>query len=336
MSNSQTSTSQRETKLRALCALSGASPVLDPTDTTRLIKQAPDPETALQAVFAKIPSCSKTLQRQWRKTVIDMWASQHPHIPLLLDLPLTTDAVNETLALRDAYTVLEEVKRQPLDMVQEKDEWLLSSEAIYRLGSKLPSLHGQYVFPLEHEWGYPIMRRVRAVLQLLRLVRRVKDKLYVVNSRHERFVALPAIQQFYLLWHVDTYHLDWAVYAGMWSPYIRVVQEYLPLLWELADGVTIEMPQDITHWGMHLWEAYYPLWEQEGLLSARNNKNTVLSLIQRHYLPAALTTVLLRDLLGRYGLVLMEGEFFMWTELGTTLLSAERNQEIPCGLELLA
>lgn len=302
---------------------------------TTLITQSPDPETAVRAVFAKLPTTSEILQRQWRKTVTDVWASNNPHIPLLLNLPLTISDVSDTPALRDTHAFLETLSEQPAGMQQEKEEWLLDSQAIHRLGSRLPSFQGQHIFHLEHEWGYPTLRRVRAVLELLRLVRRIKGQLHIVRSRYKKFTALPAMQQFYLLWHADTYHLNWAVYGGMWGDYVRVVQEYLPLLWELTEGTTTTMmPQDIAQWSTRLLEAYYPLWEQEDVLDSQ--KAGILSLVQRHYLPAVLSTVVLRDLLCRYGLVFMEGEFFIWTDLGTTLLTAERNQEIPCGLELLS
>src|SRR3989344_7487214 len=123
MEKPSTPPSHRETKLHALCALSGPSTTLDPSATTVLIKESPDPETALRAVLAKIPATSETLQRKWRKTVIDMWAPHHQHIPLLLDLPLATSDVSDTPVLHDARAFLQELNKQPAEMSQEGEEW---------------------------------------------------------------------------------------------------------------------------------------------------------------------------------------------------------------------
>lgn len=321
--------------LQALCELSDTKTRLNPDRLTKLIHEAPDPETATQAVFANFTSCSDVLSRAWRQLVNELWSAKHPHVPVLPFLSLTTSDVSDTPAVQDAVAFLGLVSDNPPDLVHEGKEWLLSSPDAYHLARSLPSLRSRPLIQLENEWQYLSLRRLRDVLQVLRLVRRVKDKLIPVKSRYQRFTNLPIIHQYYLLWHAEAYHIDWAQFSGIWGEYLRVIQEYLPLLWDLSEDATADMPRDIRKWNQDVWEAFSPLWEQEGLLDKPSGHTALLSLVRVQSLPTALTQVILRDLLERYGLVVGEGDLYAWSTLGVKLAAAERTQQLPCALDLI-
>ncbi|MFH1354503.1 MAG: hypothetical protein ABIH36_04475 [bacterium] len=320
---------------QALCDLSDTKTRLNPDQLARLIHEAPDPETATQAVFANFTSCSDALSRAWRQLVSDLWSAHHPHIPVLLNLPLTTNDVSDVSAVQDATTFLGLVADNPPTLVHEGKEWLLASTDAYNLARSLPSLRSLPIIQLENEWQYLSLRRLRDVLQILKLVRRVKDKLVPVKSRYQRFISLPAIHQFYLLWHTEAYHIDWAQFAGIWGEYLRVIQEFLPLLWDLSKDAAADIPRDIREWNQDVWEAFSPLWEQEGLLERPSGRTALFSLVRVQSLPTALTQVILRDLLERYNLIVGEGDLYAWSTLGVKLTAAERTQELPCALELI-
>ena len=126
--------------------------------------------------------------------------------------------------------------------------WLLSPSNIQHLAVNIPSLQYNLVLQIENEWQILRLRRLRSVLQSLRLVRRYKNKLVIVKCRYKRFVQLPAIHQFYLLWHTETYHIDWSQFSAIWGDYLSVIQDYLPLLWEVSSANKPHVPHDIRQW----------------------------------------------------------------------------------------
>ncbi len=326
----------RHKNLKALCALSdtAASPI-NPDQLTNLIRESPDPETAARAVLGQLSSCSEVLQRKWRQLVTELWSARHPHIPILLNLPLTTSDVTDVPAVQDAVAFLNLIDRHPPQLVLEGKEWLLASPDAHHLASNLPSLRSHPLIQFENEWQYLSLRRLRDVLQALKLIRRVKNRLVPVKSHYRHFVQLPALHQFYLLWHAEAYHIDWSQFAGIWGDFLHVIQEYLPLLWDLNEGATADIPRDIRQWNQEVWDTFSPLWEQAGLLERPSDHTALLSLVRIHSLPTALTQVIMRDLLERYGLTYNEGDFYAWTTLGVELTAAERTQELPCALDLV-
>ena len=321
--------------LKALCALSETRARLNPGKISSLIHESPDPATAVRDVLDQVPAHSDVLLRKWRQLVVDLWSQHHPHIPVLLDLPITTDDVADVAAVQDALAALHLLNNKPAKMVKEDTEWLLSPDDAYHLTTNLPSLNRRPLVQIENEWQCLPLRRLRTLLQTLRLVRRLKDDLVIVKSRYQRFIELPVIQQYYLLWHTEVYHINWSQFAGIWSDYISVVQECLPLLWDLGEEALSDMPYDVQQWNQDMWDTFSPLWAQEGLLERQPNDSALLAFVRTHSLPTGITQVIMRDLFERYGLLVGEGELYIWTTLGTELMAAERTQELPCALDLI-
>jgi hypothetical protein len=336
MHNQKTAPSTKTNRnLKALCALSAPAAFLNPDKLSVLINDSPDPATAVRSVLEQVPPHSDVLERKWRQLVVDMWSQHHPHIPVLLDLPIATGDVSDVPALQDALSALSIINNKPARLINEGQEWLLSPEDAYHIASSLPSLRQRPLVQLENEWQCLPLRRLRTTLQALRLVRRQKDHLVIVKSRYRRFVELPVIQQYYLLWHTEVYHINWAQFAGLWGDYINVVQECLPLLWDLGEHTFPDLPYDIRQWNQDMWDTFAPLWEQEGLLHRQAHDSVLLSFVRTHSLPTGITQVIMRDLFERYGLLSGEGELFVWTSLGIELIAAERTQELPCALDLI-
>ena len=335
-------TTRSHQSLKALCALSLPAEQagethrpLSPEKVSILISDAPDPATAIRAVLEQVPAHSEILARKWRQLVVDLWSQPHPHIPVLLDLPITAADVSDTAAIQDTFSALRIIANRPLRLVNESGEWLLTADDAYYLAASLPSLQSRPLVQLENEWQCLRLRRLRSLLHALRLVRRQGDQLTIVKSRYQRFAELPTIQQYYLLWHAEVYHVDWSQFAGIWGDHISLVQEGLPLLWDLSDRALPDMPYDLRLWNQELWDTFQPLWEQEGLLHRQPGDSILLAFVRTHALPTAITQVIMRDLFEYFGLVAGEGELYVWTTLGIELTAAERTQELPCALDLL-
>jgi hypothetical protein len=322
-------------QLQALCDLSNI-PRLTPAVLRKLVHNSPDPETAVRDVYRRFPVNSPALRRKWRKLLTQLWSVRHRHLPILLDLPIAASDVIETPAFKDAQTFLSQLARRPLPMAPEADgEWLLTPDAVSTLLAALPSTGHLPAFPLENEWQALPLRRLRSLLESIRLLRRHRGQLVLVRSRYQKFLELPAIQQYYLLWHADAYHVDWSSFAGLWSDYIRLIQEYIPLLWSLEDGRTAGLNQSLNSWNQALWQTFLPLWSQEGLVPHEPGRRSILSLMCFNSTPAAVTQLIMLDLYSRFGLVNVTGRQFHYTPLGVSLLSSEHSYDLPCALDLL-
>lgn len=337
----ETSTvSSQAKKLQALCLLSNASATLSVEGVLHTIRRAPDPETAVREVLQTMSITSEVLERKWRSTITNLWATNHPHVPLLPSLKLSSEEVAHVPLLQDAHAFLEEIVCQSAALHEENDELVIAPPDVWRLAAILPSLRRSDDLLVESEWAYLPLRRLRATLQALRLVRPVKGKLVVVRSRYERFRHFPAIQQFYVLWHADMYHVDWGEFAGMWGRYTRVIQDYLPLLWDLGEHAQAGQAMDARTWGVDVLETFIPLWEEEGLLDIGQGQAAILPIVQQHALPAILDKFLIHDVLQRHGLVATHDHgdhtHYTWTAIGARIFKAELTQELPCGLELLS
>jgi len=320
--------------LQALCTLSDSPKAVNPQSLTKLIQDSPDPETALRAVLKSLPSSSETLQNKWHNIVMDIWSASHPHIPALVDLPIAAEDVYQSIALDDAHAYLNAVQQKPIQLISANKEWLINAPDAHYLATQVPSLANQSTLQLENEWQYLPLRRLRTSLQSLRLIRRYKNQLVIVKSRYQQFMSLPLVHQYYLLWHADTYHVEWGDYAGIWGDYLRIVQEYLPLLWSISQRDTPDMAIDVRHWNKEMIESFYPLWQQAGLLDRQTNQTALLSLVRLQSLPTALTQVIIKDLFARFGLIYGQGTVFSYHQLGVNLLTLEHLEELPCNVEL--
>lgn len=331
-----------EERLRALCMLSNVAEPMNFNHLVSFVQDAPDPETAVRGVLDQMPhAASDVLTRKWRTVITDLWATHHPNIPLLPELSLASSQVADAPTLSDALALLTALEQGPARLVQEQEEWLVDPDDVVRLAKELPSRQGLAQLPIENEWAYPAFRRLRAVLHAARLVRPHKGELVPVRSRVTRFRSLPTTQQFFILWHADVYHVDWGRFAGLWSSYMHVVQEYLPLLWDASDEPTTGQVADRGRWAMNLIDAFGPLWEDEGLIGVRRGHTAALHIVQQHALPTIIDRFLLRDLFERHGLVTIKEEFgslskFTWTGLGEAMIPAEAEQKLPCGIDLLS
>jgi len=211
---------------------------------------------------------------------------------------------------------------------------------VQRMIERMPSYAGQRWMAVENEWNVMPWRRLRAILHAARLIRPLKGTLVPVKSRVDRFLALPAPQQLYILWHADVYHVDWSEFAGLWGGYMHVVQEYLPLFWETLGHPHTGSVADRGAWAVSLMEAFTPLWNDVGLLEVRAGHTAALHIVQQHALPTIIDRFLLRDLLERHGLATLSEEFgslsnFTWTSVAAQLIPAESRKSLPCGNELI-
>lgn len=321
--------------LQALCTLSDSPQAINPQSITKLMQEAPDPATAVRAVINSMPVSSEVLQSKWRKMIINIWSDQHPHIPELLALPIAGSDISHSHAISDALAYLKIINQRPAPMVFENKEWLISADYTYNLSSQMPSLHSQPILPLENEWQNLNLHRLRLTLQSLRLVRRFRHQLVIVTSRYQKFLSLPLIQQYYLLWHADAYHVEWHDYAGIWGDYLKIVQEYLPLLWSISRHAMPDMANDIRQWNQEVLMTFQPLWQRAGLFDRQPPKTALFALVRLQSLPTALTQVILQDLFVKYGIVAGEGITFAYTAPGLKLLQSEHAKDLPCHLDLL-
>jgi hypothetical protein len=321
--------------LQALCTLSDSPKAVNPQSITKLMLDSPDPAAAVRSVINSMPGASEVLQTKWRQTVINMWAEQHYHLPELLTLPISGNDIAHTQVINDALSYLDIINRRPVPMVFENQEWLVSSDHVYRLASQMPSQQGKPLLPLENEWQNFNLHRLRLVLQSLRLVRRYKNQLVTVSGRYQKFLSLPLVQQYYLLWHADAYHVEWHDYSGIWGDYLKIVQEYLPLLWSISHSAVPDRDYDIRHWNQEILSLFQPLWQRAGLLDRQPPQTAMFALVRLQSLPTALTQVIMHDLFAKYGMVYGEGLIFSYSEPGLKLLHTENGKDLPCHLDLL-
>lgn len=328
-----------DAKLSALCTLSD----LKRSDFRKFyvkIKTAPDPETAIGTVLSRIQVESPNLNRQWRNLVTDVWLDYHPEAPVLPNWPLTINEAALGPNIRDSLTFLKQLIRKPAKMVHDSGEWLLAPEEVARFLKVMPSTTLGNLPAVENEWSYIALRRLREQLQAAGLIRVWKGHLCLVKSHINQFLSLPAFQQYYILWHADTYHVNWAAFAGLWREHMRVVQEYLPLLWETIGEVQAGDVKDRMSWVMSVIETFMPLWEDEGVFQQSPHTKTALHVIKQQALPSIIDRFILRDLLERHGLVRIGEDVqsmsrFIWTSGGAKIIAAEAGQQLPCGNDLL-
>lgn len=326
--------SGRESQLEALCLLSGVE-AATAGELLAAIEAAPDPETAARLVETKITTKSPQLKKKWREVVWRRWSGVRSGMPRVPDVGLTSAEVSEVPFLLDAAAYLALLNERPAELISERGELLLAPDDIVRLRCALPSVAASTTWAVENEWGYLGIRRLRATLQAMRLVRPVNGHLAVVRSRYERWRHWPAALQFYTLWHADVYHTNWIHFGGIWGDYLHIVQDNLPILWEVHNLARPGVLQTGQRWCLDLLEAFSPLWYEAGLFDVSVGRQSWLKLVRQNSIGTALHQLLLSDLFERHGLVASEGMNFAWTERGITMLEAERCQQLPCAVETL-
>lgn len=317
----------------------------------KLIAKAPDPETACRVITDEFQATG-ALERKWRKIINQTWQFEHNSKAYPLDLALTSQDVAQAEALTDALRLLEELAARPAELARHEREHVFAPSELSRLIKVLPSIRaGSLPEALEHEWSCVRLRRLRLLLQSLKLVRVYGGKLHVVASRYERFLSMPLPQQYYMLWHADVYHIPWGHFAATWSPYVDTIQEYLPLLWDIMQGTQAGQMQTASELTYTLLDLYQPLWEQEGVVE--QGQSTFMTLYEEYALPSVVSQLVVRDVLVRYGLIqvheglptlirashnnIFDGSdvSIRWTALGQTLLEAECSGDLPCGLDMV-
>lgn len=321
--------------VKALIKLSGFDKTVTPKAIVQLAKDAPDPETIARAVLKRMHSDSPALAEKWRKTLGALWADHHPDVPLLPDLPITKKQATSTFLLLDTLGFLDELSRRPAALGVHEGRVGLRSRDVKRLAAALESLREEAPTSIRSEADVPLLRSLRETLLAARLLKTYQGELQVVRSRLKTFLRLPRSYQWFVLWHAQVYHVCWGEFAFDWHDELHVVQDYLPLLWDMSasgdDGEII----DKHNWCLNLMEAFAPLWGQHGLLRA-HVRLPLLTFFHESALPAVLNEIILNDLFARYGLIQFDRDGnFIWTPLGITLLDAERSESLPCGLELL-
>ena len=351
----QVAVSSNHDALQALWTLRGFSESVNGEDLAHIIAEAPDPETASRIITNRVKISSDALNKKWRKIINQTWLHQHPYVSHELDLRLTSQDVADIPALIDAKALLQELYRQPAVLVRDEDgEATLDPREIRRLASVMPSFDNESLVDVEHEWGCVPLRRMRAVLLANRLVRIYNGQLRVVESRYHRFNQLPLPQQFYCLWHADVYHVEWSDFAASWGKYISLVQNYLPLVWEVSVDVLDEEESTNVHdIAQAYWEVFRPLWQQEKGAMAMTGSRTFMEVYEQCALPSIAERLLIGDILVRYGIAELEDSSvdqlfsdrisppnyiegdLSWTKVGHVMLAAEREEELPCALDIL-
>lgn len=297
-------------RVRALLELSGVRPTDAVVQAVTSVKSAPDPETAVCNVMSAIDVANPLLKDKWRKHVSQIWFATHPHVPALFAIPIKSSDVAYTHIMLEAQCLLEEIARTPIPIDQ------IAAEEI-RLAQTLSLFRGDST----------MVRRMITLFDELRLIRVYQNRLCVVHSRLQRFQKIPIPGQFYLLWHVDMYHLDWSMFDPYYGASLAIFQQYLPMVWEMLMYRKEGVPQRIDELTAHITRAFRPLWQQ----------HLHIGLYEQSLLQHMVETHLIQRSFARYGLITYENDAtFTWTSAGEALLEAERANTLPCTADLLA
>lgn len=307
---------EHQPNVRALLELSGYKDVQLESRMLDIVKRSPDPETALRHILKGIPVESEVLLHKWRKHIFQTWSLSHAKAPKQLNIPLTSKEVAFSPVLVEIHTLIQELRENPVHVHQDVESHFLQHSQEVLFSQDLPSF-GQD--PLH-------VRRVCALLEELQLVRPYKGKVRVVESRYREFTALPLPSQFYLLWHVDMYHLGWEGYFHEWGSHLVVFQQYLPMVWELLSQIQSGEEVSVDALTARIVRSFRPMWQQELLVG----------LYEQSVLQGMVEMWLIDKVFARYGFITKESErMFTWTRTAQVMVELERTAKLPCSTDVL-
>lgn len=302
--------------VRALLELSGYKDEQLESRMMDIVSSSPDPETATRHMLSFIPVESSVLENKWRKHISQLWADSHPRIPQSLHMPITSREVAFATVLVEVHTLIEELNEYPAHVYEDTKNHFLHPAEEARIARKL-SLFGQDSLHV---------RRVCALLEELRLVRSYKGHVRINESRYREFQALPLPSQYYLLWHVDMYHLDWKEYFHEWGSHLVVFQQYLPMIWEMMAHMQGGDIQSIDELTARIVRSFRPMWQQE----------LAIGLYEQSVLQGMIETWLIDKVFERYGFtVSSQLRMVQWNSVGTKILELERTTKLPCSTDVL-
>lgn len=307
--------------MHALLELSGR----DSQDLGRMIdivRNAPDSATAMYEVVNFLHVADVALQEKWNKHVSQVWFELHPHVPASLNISIMSQDIMLSDALMELHALLQEIEEYPASANELLVTGIVESAEEQRIASKLSVFKGDSMN----------VRRACAIAEELRLIRIMKNEVLVVKSRYKRFQALPLSAQYYLVWHIDMYHLDWKEYAYEMQSHLAVFQQYLPMIWELLERISVGQTHTVDEFAWHVVRAFRPLWQQEH----------AVGLYEQSALHGMVSHWLVDKVFTRYGLIDhintdTEGipRSFIWNRAGITLLHSERVSKLPCAIDVL-
>ncbi len=308
-------------RMQALLELSGKGEK-DLARMLEIVREAPDSATAICEVVQFLNVHNTALQEKWSKHIAQVWFELHPKIPSSLNLRIMSHDVMFSDALMEAHALLQELSETPARAGDYLDGGMVHSEDERRIAHTLRIFGSDQLR----------VRRTCAILEELRLIREVKHEIHVVKSRFSRFQSLPLSAQYYLLWHIDMYHLDWKEYVGNLQPHMAVFQQYLPMIWEMLEYTACGQTHSVDEFAWHIVRAFRPLWQQEN----------ALGLYEQSALQSMVDQWLIGNVFARYGLI-EYGESphtsaprsFTWTRAGVSLLHSERTIKLPCAIDVL-
>jgi hypothetical protein len=303
--------------VRALLELSGCKDIQLESRMMDIVKSAPDPETGTRHILSFIPLESPVLENKWRKHISQLWATAHPRIPKSLHMPLTSREVAFSSVLVEVHTLIQELKENPTPIYEDTKAHFLQPTEEARIARKL-SVFGQDSLHV---------RRTCALLEELRLVRSYKGQVRIVESRYREFQALPLPSQYYLLWHIDMYHLDWKEYFHEWGSHLVVFQQYLPMVWEMVANMQVGDSQSMDELTARIVRSFRPMWQQE----------LAIGLYEQSVLQGMIETWLIDRVFARYDFITSpDSRMFEWTQVGQRMLELERTTKLPCSTDVLS
>ncbi len=312
--------------VRALLELSGCHDIQIESAMNDVIQSAPDPETAVQYLLKLMPHRDHLLTHKWRKHITQLWFLAHPKVPKTAYLPIASKDVAHADVLMELYGLMQELAEHPAALHDNIHEHMLHGEEEKRLAHDI-AIFGQDSMHV---------RRVCDIAEELRLIRRYKGHVRVIESRYSVFQSLPLPTQYYLIWHVDMYHLDWRDYFPQWEPHVVVFQQYLPMVWEILSHMQVAHGQSVDELTWKIVRAFRPMWQQELETGDALPLKPPLGLYEQSMLQGMVEKWLVHGVLKRYGIIeQQESGAIQWTQKGKLVLELERTTKLPCSTDVL-
>ncbi len=310
----------------ALLELSGYRDSAFASEMMTIVKKSPDPETAARYVLRHMPVQNEILQNKWRKYIFQEWSKVHPKVPTSLSLPITSKEVASSQVLLEVYTLMQDLVDNPAVLNGEYEEHFLDAEEERRIAFEVPLFSHD---PLH-------VRRICAILEELRLVRPYKGHVQPVVSRYRTFQALPLPSQYYLVWHVDIYHLDWKEYFHELSSHVAVFQQYIPMVWEMLATMNEGEQCSADEIAGRIVRAFRPMWQQESEKMSTPRLRPALNLYEQSVLQGMVSNWLIEGVCKRYGFITGQNSDMQWARIGRLMLNLERTTKLPCSTDVLS